>query len=242
MSVLFVSDVHLSADRPEMVDAFLAFLDGPAAAAERLYILGDLFDMWLGDDDVRPPHPDVEAGLAALAARGVPVDIVPGNHDFLMGQGLAERTGCRVLPEVPTVVEVHGSGVLVLHGDILCTRDTDYQAYRKVARDPNVQGQFLAMPLPARTEKAIMLWHRSRAITRLKPEDIMDVTDEAVVAALREHGVRHMVHGHTHRPGTHRFDVQGEAATRIVLGDWYEQDSVLAWDGAGPRLVRASEI
>jgi UDP-2,3-diacylglucosamine hydrolase len=241
VSVLLVSDVHLSPARPERVDAFLDFLRGPAARAEALYILGDLFDLWLGDDDDRPPHRAVEAGLAALAARGVPVGIVPGNHDFLMGEALAARAGCRLLEE-PSVVEIGGERVLLMHGDTLCTRDTDYQAYRKVARDRGVQREFLALPLAVRVERASALLLRSKMLTRLKPDDIMDVTEEAVHEILRVHRVRRLVHGHTHRPAIHAFDLDGEPASRCVLGDWYEQDSVLAWDAVGPRLVCVADL
>ncbi len=236
--VLFASDVHLSAHRPARVDAFLAFLAGPCRDAAAVYLLGDVFDEWLGDDDDRPPHPRVLDALATLTAGGVVVGFLHGNHDFLVGAGFVERTGCQVLGQ-PVRLDVHGVPVLALHGDQLCTRDEDYQAWRRTYTDPVNQQRFLALPFPARVARAAALRQESRALTRLKPEDIMDVTGDAVTQMLREHGVRHMVHGHTHRPALHRLDVDGAPGLRAVLGDWYEDDRVLAWDAHGPRLVHA---
>jgi UDP-2,3-diacylglucosamine hydrolase len=241
MATLFVSDVHLSARRPEIVDAFEAFLDDQARRADAVYVLGDLFDEWLGDDDDRAPHPRVTDSLARLSDSGVPVSIMHGNHDFLLGAGFERLSRCRLIPD-PSVVEVAGTRVLLMHGDILCTRDADYQAFRKMTRDPDTQREFLNLPLAARAERAAALRGQSREAMRLKPEDIMDVTPEAVVEAMRRHDVRHFIHGHTHRPAVHRLEVVGESAVRIVLGDWYEQDSVLIWSPADYRLGRIGEL
>ncbi|MDX1435008.1 MAG: UDP-2,3-diacylglucosamine diphosphatase [Gammaproteobacteria bacterium] len=241
MSTLFVSDVHLSAARPQMAEAFSAFLAGPARRAQTLYILGDLFDAWLGDDDLRQPHGRIVEELAALTASGVPVFMVHGNHDFLIGARFVELTGCRLLAD-HTRIEVAGTPVLVMHGDTLCTRDTDYQAFRRMTRDPENQRQFLALPLAERAKRAAGMQREAHQAVQLKAEDIMDVTPDAVSAALREHGVRHLVHGHTHRPRIHDFTLDGDPAVRIVLSPWYEHGSALVWDDAGYRLTPVEDL
>lgn len=241
MATLFVSDVHLSARRPEIVDAFERFLQNQARRADAVYVLGDLFDEWLGDDDDRAPHLRITRALASLSESGVPVRIMHGNHDFLLGASFEQASCCRLIRD-PSVVEVEGTRVLLMHGDVLCTRDADYQAFRKMARDPDHQREFLQLPLEARAERAAALRGQSREAMRLKPEDIMDVNPEAVVDIMREFDVRHFVHGHTHRPAVHALEVAGESAVRIVLGDWYEQDSVLVWSGEGYRLGRIKDI
>ena len=241
MSTLFVSDVHLNATRPNIVRAFIEFLDSKASRADALYILGDLFDLWLGDDDGKPPHPEICAALAALTSKGLPVSVVHGNHDFLLGKRFSKRTGCTLLRD-HTVIDVQGTGTLIMHGDTLCTRDVEYQKFRKMTRNVINQKLFLAMPLAKREEKAAGIRSETQKDVALKSADIMDVTPEAVDDAMRKHGVRHLIHGHTHRPAIHRFDLDGAQATRIVLGDWYEQDSVLIWDEAGYRLGRVADL
>lgn len=241
MSTLFVSDVHLNAARPNIVRAFLEFLDSKAPRADALYILGDLFDLWLGDDDDKPPHPEICAALAALTSKGLPVSVVHGNHDFLLGRGFAKRTGCTLLRD-HTVIDVQGTGALIMHGDTLCTRDVEYQKFRKMTRNVINQKLFLAMPLAKREEKAAGIRSEAQKDVALKSADIMDVTPAAVDEAMRKHGVRHLIHGHTHRPAIHGFDLDGAQAIRIVLGDWYEQDSVLIWDEGGYRLGRVADL
>ena len=236
MPLLFLSDVHLAADRPGAVDAFSAFLSGPARRAARLYILGDLFDQWLGDDDDRAPHSRVEAALAETVEAGVPIDLIRGNHDFLLGGAFAERTGCRLVDE-PFVIEIARDRVVLLHGDTLCTRDVEYQAFRRYARDPANQQVFLARTLDERTREAAAIRTASDSRSRLDLEDIMDVTPDEVVRVLSECGATWMVHGHTHRPAIHEFDTQTGPSTRIVLGDWYDQGTVLVWDERGCRLA-----
>jgi len=241
MGTLFVSDVHLNDSRPAMVRAFVEFLGGKARAADALYILGDLFDLWLGDDDDSAPHPQICDALEALTASGVPVSVVHGNHDFLLGRNFAARTGCTLLGDY-TVMDVYATPVLILHGDTLCTRDRRYQNYRKVTRNRLVQKLFLSMSLEWRRRKAAGIRSETKKDAALKADDIMDVTDEAVAAVMRKFGVRHLIHGHTHRPAVHRFTLDGKPATRIVLGDWYEQDSALAWDASGYRLGRVADL
>jgi UDP-2,3-diacylglucosamine hydrolase len=241
MATLFVSDVHLSARRPDIVDAFEHFLQSQAQQADAVYILGDLFDEWLGDDDARAPHPRITQALSGLTESGVPVRIMHGNHDFLLGASFEQASRCSLIGD-PSVIDVGSTRVLVMHGDTLCTRDSDYQAFRKMSRDPDNQREFLELPLKARAERAAALRGQSRQETRLKPEDIMDVTPEAVTEAMREHHVRHFIHGHTHRPAVHELEIAGKSAVRIVLGDWYQHDSVLIWSADGYRLGRVSDI
>lgn len=241
MSTLFVSDVHLNAARPNIVRDFVEFLGTKARRADALYILGDLFDLWLGDDDDKPPHPEVCKALAAATAAGLPVSVLHGNHDFLLGRRFLKRTGCRMLDD-HTVIDVYGTRTLVLHGDTLCTRDLEYQKFRRWTRNRLRQWLFLAMPLARREAKAARIRSAAQEDTTLKSDDIMDVTQEEVAALMRRHSVRHMIHGHTHRPAIHDFELDGHEARRVVLGDWYERDSVLIWDEAGCRLGRISDL
>ena len=241
--LLFASDVHLSAHRPGAVAAFAEFLSGPGRRADRLYLLGDVFDLWLGDDDDRAPHPGVEAALAETVSAGVPVDLIRGNHDFLLGDAFAERTGCRLIGE-PHVIEVMGERAVLLHGDSLCTRDVEYQAFRRYARDLANQREFLAQPIEERARQAAGIRATSDSRTRLKPEDIMDVTDDEVARVLSECRATRMIHGHTHRPAVHDLDLDlgTGGASRIVLGDWYDRGTVLVWDEAGRRLSSPADL
>ena len=234
--LLFASDIHLSAHRPDAVTAFAEFLAGPVRRADRLYLLGDVFDLWLGDDDGRAPHPEVEAALAKTVSAGVPIDLIRGNHDFLLGGAFAERTGCRLVEE-PRVIETMDERTVLLHGDTLCTRDVEYQAFRRYARDPGNQRAFLARPIEERAREAAKIRATSNSRTRLKPQDIMDVTEDEVARVLSDCGATRMIHGHTHRPAVHELHLETGSATRIVLGDWYEQGTVLVWDEAGCRLA-----
>ena len=226
MSTLFISDLHLDPERPHIVDLYTAFLRGAARQADALYILGDLFESWIGDDDDGMLAQHVAAETGALSAGGVPVHFLHGNRDFLLGPDYAARAGMRLLPD-PTVAEFGGERVLLMHGDTLCTDDVDYQKFRMLVRNPDWQRQFLAKPLGERRAFAAQARGESARQTSMKPAQIMDVNQVAVEAALRAHGVRRMIHGHTHRPARHRFEFDGEPAERIVLGDWYEHSSVL---------------
>jgi UDP-2,3-diacylglucosamine hydrolase len=241
MSTLFVSDVHLNSSRPNIVRAFIEFLDHKARHADALFILGDLFDEWLGDDDDKAPHGEVTDALAALSSNGPPISVVHGNHDFLLGKKFAKRAGCVLLGD-HTSIDVYGTSTLIMHGDTLCTRDIDYQNFRKMTRNPIMQKMFLSMSLKKRAEKAAGVRHESKKDVALKSDEIMDVTPSAVDDIMRKHQVRHLIHGHTHRPAIHNFLLDDQEATRIVLGDWYEQDSVLIWDEAGYRLGRIADL
>ena len=234
MATLFVSDLHLDPARPEITELFGRFLDGEARGADALYILGDLFEAWVGDDDPSTAGAFVADKLHALADSGVPVFFIRGNRDFLLGEDYARRAGATILPD-PAVVMLHGEPTLVLHGDLLCTDDAAYQQFRAQTRDPRWQEQFLSQPLAARLAFA----EQARAASKARygelqasgqSETITDVTPATVREWFKRYGIRRMIHGHTHRPAIHD---EGEGNTRIVLGDWYEQGSVLRVDGGG---------
>lgn len=228
MSTLFISDLHLDEARPHIVELFTAFLATDARNADALYILGDLFESWIGDDDDSALALRVAAATSALRDGGVPVYFMHGNRDFLLGADYARRAGMTLLSD-PTIIELGGERILLMHGDTLCTDDADYQKFRSLVRNPQWQAQFVARSLGERRAFAAQARGESRKQTAMKAAEIMDVNPAAVESAMREHGVRRLIHGHTHRPATHRLNVGGQAAERIVLGDWYEQSSVLTW-------------
>jgi len=236
VSTLFISDLHLDASRPEVTKLFLGFLAGEARDAEGLYILGDLFEAWLGDDDPDPHHARVAAALAELSGSGVPVRFLVGNRDFLLGEDYARRAGMELLVE-PVLLDLHGTPTVLLHGDVLCTDDAEYQAFRVMVRDADWQKNFLSRPLDERRMMAAQARERSRSRGLTLDEDIMDVNADAVAQAFRTHAVPRMIHGHTHRPHIHRIEVDGKPCERIVLGDWYEQGSVLRVDAHGVELT-----
>jgi UDP-2,3-diacylglucosamine hydrolase len=232
---LFVSDVHLDATAPEATEQFLAFLRTEAARAAALYILGDLFEAWVGDDDQEPANTAVCQGLRGLTAGGVACFVLHGNRDFLLGAGFCERSGCRLLSD-PVIAELDGERVLVTHGDALCTDDHAYQELRSIVREPDWQRRFLALPRTHRELLADEARAGSRRHTTRTVPNIMDVNAGAVAAAFRAARTRRMIHGHTHRPGTHELEVDGEHAQRIVLGAWYEQGSYLRYEGGSYQL------
>jgi UDP-2,3-diacylglucosamine hydrolase len=231
MTTLFISDLHLDDARQQITDLFVRFLESEARDADALYILGDLFESWIGDDDEAPLATRVAGALRELRDSGVPIYFMHGNRDFLLGANYAKQCGMTLLDD-PTLVELGGERTLLMHGDTLCTDDTEYQQFRTLVRNPAWQAQFLAKPLAERRAFAAQARGESRKQTAMKAAEIMDVNQDAVESAMRTHGVRRLIHGHTHRPATHRFDLDGTSAERIVLGDWYEQSSVLTW----PRL------
>jgi len=223
---LFVSDLHLDSAAPRAVATFLHFLSTDARRCDGLYILGDLFETWIGDDDDDAVQAQVCDALRALTGAGIPCHVQHGNRDFLLGAGFAARTGCTLLPD-PFLFEGPAGRVVVSHGDALCTRDVAYQRFRRVVRRRGVQRTWLMLPLALRRALATGLRGRSRAHTRAMAADAMDVTEEAVQALFRSTGADLLIHGHTHRPGVHLHTVDGRRRTRIVLGDWYEQGSLL---------------
>ncbi|WP_374558199.1 UDP-2,3-diacylglucosamine diphosphatase [Thermomonas sp.] len=238
MSTLFLSDLHLDPDRPEITALFGRFLDGEARGADALYILGDLFEAWVGDDDPSEAGAFVADRLRALVGAGVPVSFIRGNRDFLLGDTYAARCGMTLLDD-PTVVDLYGTPTLLLHGDLLCTDDTAYQQFRTQTRDPQWQAQFLAQPLAARLAFAAQARAASQArygelVAKGMAESVGDVAPATVQAWFERFGVRRMIHGHTHRPAIH---AEGSGRTRIVLGDWYEQGSVLRVSADGCDLA-----
>jgi len=227
MTTLFVADLHLDPERPAITELFCRFLDDEARHADALYILGDLFEAWVGDDDPSDAGATVADTLHGLVEAGVPVSFIRGNRDFLLGDDYARRCGMTLLHD-PAVVMLYGEPTLVLHGDLLCTGDTAYQQFRAQTRDPRWQAQFLAQPLQSRLAFATQARAASKARygelqASGQSETITDVARATVDEWFARYGVRRMIHGHTHRPAIH---AEG-GRTRIVLGDWYEQGSVL---------------
>lgn len=229
MARLFVSDLHLDASAPEANEQFLDFLRTQAAGAEALYILGDMFEVWVGDDEADAQKARVCAGLRELTSRGVACFALHGNRDFLLGRDFCDRTGVRLLPD-PVVVELDGERVLVTHGDALCTDDHSYQELRSSVRTVEWQRRFLSLPLAVRAGFANRARAGSRAHTARTIPQIMDVNRDAVAAAFRAARAKTMIHGHTHRPEVHEMTVDDRPAQRIVLGAWYEQGSYLQYE------------
>lgn len=236
MTVLFASDLHLDPGRPDITRQFLDFLAGPATEASALYLLGDLFEAWLGDDVPDPLGAELASALSALAARGTAVYVMQGNRDFLLGDGFCARGQATLLPD-PVVVSHAFGRVLLTHGDALCTADAAYQRLRSLLRDPEVQRALLSLPAAARRALATEARAGSRAHLADASAYITDVDPAAVAAVLRASGVDVLLHGHTHRPAIHTLDVDGRRCTRIVLGDWHAAGSYLRWDEAGYALV-----
>jgi len=235
VKTLFVSDLHLDAAHPEIGRQFEAFLASDARSAEALYILGDLFEAWLGDDDPDPAARATVRALRGLTDSGVAVFVMHGNRDFLIGERFRRETGARLLAD-GTVVNLYGERVLLMHGDELCTDDVSYQRLRRIVRNPVVRAIFRIMTLDQRRALARKLRAGSREHVGMTAPEIMDVNAAAVTQAFREAGVRTLIHGHTHRPAVHRLEIDGAPAQRIVLGDWYAQGSVLEVSPGGYEL------
>ena len=236
MTTLFISDLHLEAGLPEIGNQFKAFLEDEARTADALYILGDLFEAWVGDDDPNPHYADMKSAIRELVDAGIPVYFMHGNRDFLIGERFAAETGVTLLDD-PTVVDLYGSRVLLAHGDAYCTDDHDYQKTRAMLRNPDWQQMMLAKPLEERLAIARAARNESTQRNANLPENIMDVNPQAIETAMRGADVTMLLHGHTHRPHVHVIDVDGRACKRIVLGDWYDQGSVVRWDEDGFELA-----
>ena len=222
---LFVSDLHLDQKRPHIIAAFCRFLN-ECSSADALYILGDLFEYWIGDDD---PAIGLESAIRAirkLSDSGVPVYFIHGNRDFLIGKRFAKQTQCKILKD-ETVIDLYGTPTLVMHGDTLCTDDIAYQKYRAKARNPFIQKTLLMLSVKRRLKIAEGLRNKSKSATQEKTEEIMDVNQKTVEQVMSKHNINLLIHGHTHRPAEHEFNLNGNSYKRIVLGDWYEHGSVL---------------
>ncbi len=219
---LFISDLHLDTSRPAVTDAFFSFLKDQTHDCEALYILGDFFETWIGDDDHTPLHDSVSEALANLANSGTAIYVMHGNRDFLIGSDFCERSKCSLLPD-PSVIDLYGTPTLLMHGDSLCTEDVEYMAFREKIRNPVMQQQLLAKPIEERRQIAAQLRAQSNESMSNKASDIMDVTAGAVLDALKESRTLRLIHGHTHRPNTHKLSVDGKQAIRYVLGDWEQE-------------------
>lgn len=232
---LFISDLHLSADQPVSMAAFRRFISTTAPQAEALYILGDLFEYWAGDDDLDDPfHAQVIGALRSLAAHGTKLYLLHGNRDLLMGTALTTACHATLLND-PTLIDLYGTPTLLSHGDTLCSDDTEYQRYRKQVHDSAFQQDFLAKPLTERKDYIERLRTRSIAEKQHKDSAIMDVNDDAVAALLREYRYPRLIHGHTHRPARHEHEVDGHRCERWVLGNWNDKTNALRCDSSGIR-------
>ncbi|MFJ4052598.1 UDP-2,3-diacylglucosamine diphosphatase [Pseudomonas sp. NPDC089743] len=233
--ILLISDLHLQEERPDITRAFLDLLDGRARHADALYILGDFFEAWIGDDAMTPFQQSICQALRRLSDSGTAVYLMHGNRDFLIGEGFCQAAGCTLLTD-PSVISLGGEQVLLMHGDTLCTRDIGYMKMRRYLRNPLSLWVLRHLPLATRQKLARKLRSESRAQTRMKATDIVDVTAEEVPAVMAAHGVKTLVHGHTHRPAIHKLVVNGEPARRIVLGDWDRRGWTLQVDAQGFQL------
>ncbi|WP_318438415.1 UDP-2,3-diacylglucosamine diphosphatase [Photobacterium leiognathi] len=235
MTTLFISDLHLSASRPDMTDCFLRFMAEDTANIDALYVLGDLFEMWIGDDEESPFLQQIKQAFKTLTDSGIPCYFVHGNRDFLIGKRFSQQTGVQLLPE-HSVVDLYGKPTLILHGDTLCIEDEAYQRYRKKVHNKFIQWLFFRIPLSKRIQIGEKFRNNSSKNNQMKSQSIMDVTASEVVRVMKEFHVDQMIHGHTHRPDIHSLTVDEKPATRIVLGDWYEHGSVLVVTPDGYQL------
>jgi UDP-2,3-diacylglucosamine hydrolase len=239
VAALFISDLHIDETRPAITEQFLSFLAAEARDAEALYILGDLFESWVGDDAADAAQSAAIKGLHSLTSQGVPCFVMHGNRDFLLAAQFCRMSGAELLPD-PLIVTLYGEPVLVTHGDALCTDDRAYQRLRATVRDADWQRQFLALSIASRRALAGAARVGSQAHTAAVEYAITDVNADSVAMALRGARTATLLHGHTHRPAIHPLQVDGRPCTRIVLGDWYDQGSLLRWDRNGPELVSLS--
>lgn len=236
MATLFIADLHLQTEEPAITAGFLRFLQGEARSADALYILGDLFEAWIGDDDPNPLHREIAAAIKALVDSGVPCFFIHGNRDFLIGKRFARESGMTLLPE-EQVLDLYGRQLLIMHGDTLCTDDTGYLAFRAKVHTPWIQTLFLALPLFIRNRIAAKMRAGSKAANSSKSLSIMDVNPQAVIEVMEKHRVQWLIHGHTHRPDVHTLSVNGEPAHRVVLGAWHTEGSMVKVTPDGIELI-----
>ncbi|WP_407297373.1 UDP-2,3-diacylglucosamine diphosphatase [Stutzerimonas zhaodongensis] len=230
--ILLISDLHLEEKRPDITRAFLHFLETRATRAEAFYILGDFFEVWVGDDGMTPFQHEIAHALRNLAEHGTRVFLMHGNRDFMIGKAFCREAGCTLLAD-PHVAQFGKERVLLMHGDSLCTRDEGYMRLRRWLRNPVSLFILHNLPLAKRQKLAQKLRSSSKEETRMKASDIVDVTPDEVLRVMQRHKVRLLVHGHTHRPATHSMQIDGQPATRIVLGDWDRQGWALQVDDSG---------
>ena len=237
MATLFISDLHLHPSRPAIITCFLEFLEQQQGLADALYILGDLFESWIGDDHPEPAYQPVKLALGKCCKAGTPVYLMHGNRDFMLSEAFTSETGCMLLTD-PTRIDLYGTPTLLMHGDSLCTDDTEYQQVRTRVRDPAWQQQARALPVDKRLEIAAQARALSAQSKQGKDEYIMDVNQDEVLRVIEQQQVDLLIHGHTHRPGSHTLEIGDREVTRVVLGDWYNAGSVLVADTWGQRLEK----
>ncbi len=226
MSIIFISDLHLDEHHPQITDAFLRFLKRVTKADNTLYILGDFFEVWIGDDNLSPYNLSIIEALQQATAAGLAIFIMHGNRDFLLGKKFLATTGCKLLPD-EHVIDVNGTRTLLMHGDTLCIQDIKYLKFRKKARNWFFQQIFLFKSLKKRIQIATDYRAKSQMHVSTLPDHIMDVTQSAVEDIMQKHGVSQLIHGHTHRQAIHQFSLNGKDATRTVLGAWHENGNAL---------------
>ncbi|TBM27309.1 UDP-2,3-diacylglucosamine diphosphatase [Hafnia paralvei] len=237
MRTLFIADLHLSEQEPAITAGFLRFLQREAYQADALYILGDFFEYWIGDDDPQPLHREIASALHDLTNSGVPCYFIHGNRDFLIGKRFAQECGMTLLPQEKRL-SLYGHPILIMHGDTLCTDDVDYQRYRRKVNNPFIQKLFSWLPLRTRLNIAAKMRDRSQMTNDGKSEAIMDVNQQAVIEALERNQAEWLIHGHTHRPAVHNVDMpNGEQAKRAVLGAWHYQGSMISVTPEGIELI-----
>lgn len=235
MRTLFISDLHLSGERKNITELFIKFLDQRASNADALYILGDLFEVWMGDDFIDPGYQQSISKIKQLSESGLPIYVMHGNRDFLMTDQFSNLSGATLIDE-PTIIDLYGTPTLLMHGDTLCIDDTEYQKFRAMVRNPQFISDFLSKSIEERLAIATKFREASKTETASKAMDIMDVNQQAVETVMQEQNINQLIHGHTHRPAIHDFTVNSKAMKRIVLGDWYTQGSVLICNEEGCQL------
>ncbi|MEJ8324443.1 UDP-2,3-diacylglucosamine diphosphatase [Kosakonia sacchari] len=236
MATLFIADLHLQTEEPAITAGFLRFLAGTAREADALYILGDLFEAWIGDDDPNPLHQQIAQAIKAVVDSGVPCYFIHGNRDFLLGKRFAHACGMQLLPQ-EQVLDLYGRNVLIMHGDTLCTDDAGYQAFRAKVHQPWLQKLFLALPLFIRRRIAVKMRASSKAANSSKSLSIMDVNQHAVVEAMEKYQVQWLIHGHTHRPAVHELTANNAPAFRAVLGAWHSEGSMVRVSESDVELI-----
>ena len=237
MTTAFISDLHISEPHPEIGQQFVDFLASHALKYKTLYILGDLFEYWLGDDDTNPYLNKIRSALRKYTKTGIPTYFIHGNRDFLIGEKFSAETGIKILSD-PTIIQLNNEDILISHGDLFCSDDTSYQATRKLTRDPKWQNIMLKKSLKER--KAFALEARLKSKNHMKDlaDDITDVNQSEIANTFKKFNLKTIIHGHTHRPAIHNTKINNIEHKRIVLGDWYDQGSCLEWDESGPNLIK----